>query len=1037
MISNASVANAGDFILVVSNKLATVKSSAGRLLVTQPLPPTILGQWLAGSQDLQDRVGFDGAGVHDASFWGTGSPTWEADVPAGFSGYSLHLDGASAVMITNTASSDSDYRITFDNEITQEFTVAFWAKGFPPHGWHPFVTKGGENSIGWQVRADANGNGGNPTFTIRGPGNDDAGNGAPLNLVDGGWHHYAATYDGVLGLRRLYVDGMMQININGNRGTINAANIEHVVLGAIESTPNFNGNFFTGNLFDVRMYSYPISLAEVQSLVHPAAANSAGLFLSGGSQIPLGHKETFTVVIPNHANATSPVHVWVTNNAPAVAVIEGASGNVFPVTFAVGDPTSKSFILDVIGVGQINLAVGSDSSLSSTLTTAAVSPQLIGQWINGTPDLTDKSGYTKAGTHDGMASTGGTLGSATASYAADVPAGFSGQSLALDGNYMVAIQNSSTIDTGYQPTFDVNIAEAFSVSFWSKGMPNGWGTWVGKRGEDVVGWKIRNHGGDNAPCFTMRDTPGPDDNFNSVTRLYEGTNWHHYVATWDSVAGRKMYVDGKLDFIVPNDNGPLPPPIRNYLTIGGMDNNNNTATPVFSGGTFANKMFDVRMYNYPLAGSEVPNLMNPANTALAASADSSIIDLNHTQIVSFTLPNGANASQPVTVWVTNLNPSVVSITGATGDVFPVLFQTGAHPTMQLTLTGISEGQAQIAFGASGLGSASKTFQVYGPHLVGRWFAGNHSLIEHSGFMPAGTHDGRVIGSNLTNLTYSTDVPPGGFAGVSLELTNVNSAGQAAVLVTNTAASDSAYAPTFDDLIVNKFTISFWAKLTVPYAQGWTPFITKRGEDNMGFQIRRHGGDPQESFTLRGTALLGGNDDAWGSVIITNTGVWRHFAAVWDGYSGTRQMYVNGVLDPSINLTNDFGPFMMGKGHHLVIGARENNTVIGPGGVPGIDGNCGFNGRLYDVRVYNYPLTMMEVQGLLAPASGPQLSIVAASDGTLQIAWPASAVGYGLQSSSDVSAGWADAGLTVATQGNQNVATQAAGTAIKFYRLYLK
>jgi hypothetical protein len=295
----------------------------------------------------------------------------------------------------------------------------------------------------------------------------------------------------------------------------------------------------------------------------------------------------------------------------------------------------------------------------------------------------------------------------------------------------------------------------------------------------------------------------------------------------------------------------------------------------------------------------------------------------------------------------------------------------------------------------------------------------------------------VAGTTPANLSYSTDVPAG-FVGESLNLNNPgNNPTTAAVLISNTAAQDAGYAPTFDDIIANKFTIAFWAKTTASYAQQWIPFITKRGEDTQGFQVRRHGGDAQETFTLRGTGLLGNNDDPRGSVDISTTiNVWRHFAAVWDGYSGTRQVYVNGVLDPSINLTNDFGPFALARNHHLVIGSRENNQVTRTGVNPVFDGNMAFNGRLYDVRIYNYPLTSTQVQSLLTPAPAPALTVHAGSGGTIQISWPVSAIGYVLQSSSSVDVGWANSSLTVTTQGNQNVVTDTTGAGARFYRLYL-
>ena len=81
----------------------------------------------------------------------------------------------------------------------------------------------------------------------------------------------------------------------------------------------------------------------------------------------------------------------------------------------------------------------------------------------------------------------------------------------------------------------------------------------------------------------------------------------------------------------------------------------------------------------------------------------------------------------------------------------------------------------------------------------------------------------------------------------------------------------------------------------------------------------------------------------GSVSI-NDGAWHHFAAVWDGYTGTRKCYVDGALDPSVNLTSDFAPMMMAPNHHLILGARESGQVRS---TPAIEG--AFVGSLYDVR----------------------------------------------------------------------------------------
>ena len=497
----------------------------------------------------------------------------------------------------------------------------------------------------------------------------------------------------------------------------------------------------------------------------------------------------------------------------------------------------------------------------------------------------------------------------------------------------------------------------------------------------------------------MRSVAGPQDPFNSATRYDgpNGTNWHHYVATWDSLAGKRtLYVDGKFDCTVPNCFGPLAPARFNYLTIGGYDNNANSYTPVLNGNMFPCKMYDVRMYNYVVSGSQAKALAHPASAAIVAFADTPAIELSRQGKVSFSIPPSANATAAVTVWVTNLSPAVVSIVGAAGNVFPVLFPAGQtnYTCQPLTLTGLTDGQAQIACGGSGLTAASVTVKVNGPHLIGRWFAGNHSLTEYSGFAPAGTHDGTIVGT-AANLSFVNDVPPG-FAGASLNLNNAANATTVAVLITNTCLNDFSYAPTFDDVIANNFTIAFWAKLNAAYSQNWVPWVSKRGEDSYGFKIRRNGSANAEAFTLRGvlagaeinTGYTSGgvsyanHDDAGGSVNINVASVWHHYAAVFDGYSGSRKFYVDGVLDTALTTTNDFWPFMLAANHHLVIGANENNQVPNASYGAAFDANAGFNGRLYDVRIYNYPLPATTVVGLLTPAPAPAITFQPENFGTV-------------------------------------------------------
>ena len=169
-------------------------------------------------------------------------------------------------------------------------------------------------------------------------------------------------------------------------------------------------------------------------------------------------------------------------------------------------------------------------------------------------------------------------------------------------------------------------------------------------------------------------------------------------------------------------------------------------------------------------------------------------------------------------------------------------------------------------------------------LIGYWnFDGN--LKETSGFRAAGVHDGLAVGA----IQYSASVAPG--LGQALDTTP---AGNLAVKVLNTNASadGAGYSDTFDAHLntTRKMSISFWAyQAPTPT---WNPWLSKRGESDQGYQVRRHSGTAFGTLTLRGNP---GADDPVGNLSIdAGQPKWLHVVAVWDGIAGTRKLYIDGV-----------------------------------------------------------------------------------------------------------------------------------------------
>src|SRR6185436_713299 len=208
--------------------------------------------------------------------------------------------------------------------------------------------------------------------------------------------------------------------------------------------------------------------------------------------------------------------------------------------------------------------------------------------------------------------------------------------------------------------------------------------------------------------------------------------------------------------------------------------------------------------------------------------------------------------------LTSSAPAIAAPAGAVSGSLSVSFPMGGGNTAQVGIHASAIGQALIT-GSSPQAAVNGdiSVKVTSPVLIGHWLEGAPNLAETSGYRPPGTHDGVAVGGNAGSLAYSTDVPSG-FSGQSLNLT----AGNVGVMVANSATTDGAYQPTFDSIIASNLSVAFWAK---GFPTTWSPWISKRGEDGIGWQIRRMGDDPIAGFTIRGLD----NEDGWGSTINVN------------------------------------------------------------------------------------------------------------------------------------------------------------------------
>ena len=182
-------------------------------------------------------------------------------------------------------------------------------------------------------------------------------------------------------------------------------------------------------------------------------------------------------------------------------------------------------------------------------------------------------------------------------------------------------------------------------------------------------------------------------------------------------------------------------------------------------------------------------------------------------------------------------------------------------------------------------------------LVGHWTFDDQTLDESSGFQADGVHDGVAVGT----IAYTDDTPAGGFA---LDMT---APGDSYVQVLNSnmivdgsmgmGVQNTTYETTFDPPeLGNGFSIAFWGRGT---PTRWQAYVSKNGEGNNGYQVRRRASTFQTTFTLRSTD---GADDPDVGVDTFNDpegeGVdeWHHYTATWTaGENGFRNYYIDGEL----------------------------------------------------------------------------------------------------------------------------------------------
>jgi hypothetical protein len=354
--------NVGVYNLVLSNSVgSTVSSNANvSLLSTVPPPATnLVGAWLTGTTNFNDVSGYTPAHTHDGGLinGGNANYNWTSDVPPGApaGAMSLYLNN-SGLVISNTSTVDTNvgqaYENTFDVGISNHFSVTFWAKGAPGGGsWNPWISKYGENGVGWQYRIGTDA--GRPVWTVRdnslgtyidgamGPswsrgGDQDDMHASFVVANTDIWHFYVGTYDVTTGIRKLYVDGVYGGGESGNTQYTTAPG-QHLLIGAREEpnrTPAIQ-NYYTGTIYGVRIYNTALSADQINSFVTPPAIPAPAFTVTPAVTTgPNGKQFVLTWSYGTLLRATNVAGPWTSTGAtsPYTVIISNAPDMFFKLS---------------------------------------------------------------------------------------------------------------------------------------------------------------------------------------------------------------------------------------------------------------------------------------------------------------------------------------------------------------------------------------------------------------------------------------------------------------------------------------------------------------------------------------------------------------------------------------------------------------------------------------------------------------------------------------------------------------------------------
>lgn len=422
--------------------------------------------------------------------------------------------------------------------------------------------------------------------------------------------------------------------------------------------------------------------------------------------------------------------------------------------------------------------------------------------------------------------------------------------------------------------------------------------------------------------------------------------WHHLGFTFGS-GGLKLYIDGDLEAsntsvtiglgITSGGSGNEEPIALGALTLNSGDLQVTPLDFFLSG-----KLDEVRIYNYELDETEIEDIMLPENIAPSTDAGSD---------QEITLPNNS----------LNLNGTV------NDDGLPVA------GTLSVMWNKIS-GPGTVTFSDSSDEDATASFSVAGTYEL-------ELSADDSELSSSDTIVVNVVNNLVPELISHWKLDEGSGNTAFDETDNANDGtlnnnpqwvgGQMSGALSFDGTDDYVEIPHIDDYLLDNGTIAFW--FWVDELNSYQGLLSK---DSYGFDNGGHMAIFVDGAGILKAGLQSTNTSYFVSSDPVSTGEWHHLGFTF-GSDGL-QLYIDGIHESSNNsVTIGLGSTSGGSGNEepIALGALTLNS--GDLQITPLD--FFLNGKLDDVRIYNYALDASEIGTIMIPENTAPIADAGADD----------------------------------------------------------